>query len=81
MPDLEQALISVWRQTFVDGTNFVEIAGKHYSVKLTAKRGRKQVDFQFDGHELRGLEQNPESKVGSEGGGCSDTQTRRRATT
>ncbi|HWY07342.1 MAG TPA: hypothetical protein VNY24_10810 [Candidatus Acidoferrales bacterium] len=29
---------------------------------MTAKRKLKQVDFQYDGKELRGLEQNPETK-------------------
>src|SRR5262247_3984994 len=59
--EVEQVLLSVWRQV-VDGAKSVEIDGKNYPVKLTAKRGLKQVDFEFDGHELRGLEQNPETK-------------------
>ena len=62
MPELEQVLISVWRQSLVDSAKSVEIDGKQYPVKLTAKRHLKQVDFQFDGHELRGLEQNPDTK-------------------
>jgi hypothetical protein len=62
MPELEQMLISVWRQTLVDGAKHVEIDGGKYPVKTTAKRGLKQVDFQFDGRDLRGLEQNPETK-------------------
>jgi len=60
MPGIEEVLISVWRQ--LDGAKSVEIDGKTYPVKLTAKRHLKQVDFQFDGHELRGLEQNPDTK-------------------
>jgi hypothetical protein len=36
--------------------------GQKYPVKTTSKRRLKQVDFQFDGHELRGLEQNPDTK-------------------
>jgi hypothetical protein len=62
MLTLEEVLVSVWRQTLVDGAKSVEIDGKNYPVKLTAKRGLKQVDFVFDGHELRGLEQNPETR-------------------
>ena len=62
MPELEQVLISVWRQSLVDGAKSVEIDGKQYPVKITAKRGLKQVDFQFDGHDLRGLEQNPDTR-------------------
>lgn len=62
MPDLEEVLVSVWRQSLVDGAKSVEIDGKKYPVKMTAKRHLKQVDFQFDGHELRGLQQNPDTK-------------------
>jgi hypothetical protein len=62
MPELQEVLVSVWRQSLVDGAKSVEIDGKKYPVKTTAKRHLKQVDFQFDGHELRGLEQNPDTK-------------------
>jgi hypothetical protein len=62
MPELQDVLISVWRQSLVDGGKSVEIDGKNYPVKLTAKRHLKQVDSEFDGHELRGLEQNPDTK-------------------
>ena len=58
MPELEQILITVWRQTLVDGAKSVEIDGKKYPVKTTAKRRLQQVDFRFGDHELRGLEQN-----------------------
>jgi len=60
--DLEQVLISVWHQTLIDGAKYVEISGEKYLVKTTAKRRLKQVDFRFEGHELRGLEQNPDTK-------------------
>ena len=33
-----------------------------YPVRLTPKRGLRQVDFVFDGKEIRGLEQNPQTK-------------------
>jgi len=59
--EVEQVLLSVWRQV-IDGAQSVEIDGKKYPVKLTTKRQLKQVDFQFDGHDLRALEQNPDTK-------------------
>jgi hypothetical protein len=62
MLDLQEVLVSVWCQTLLDGAKYVEIDGKKYTVKTTAKRRLKQVDFQFDGHELRGPEQNPDTK-------------------
>jgi hypothetical protein len=59
---LEEILVSVWRQTLVDGTEYVEIDGEKYSVRQTSRRRLKQVDFRFDDHDLRGLEQNPDTK-------------------
>jgi len=40
----------------------VSLEEKSFPVRLTAKRKLKQVDFQYDGKDLRGLEQNPETK-------------------
>jgi hypothetical protein len=62
MRDLEEVLISVWSQSLVEDAKQVEIEGQKFPVKTTAKRGLKQVDFQLDGHDLRGLEQNPDTK-------------------
>lgn len=35
---------------------------ERYPARLTPKRHLRQVDFVFDGREMRGLEQNPETK-------------------
>ena len=59
---LEQTLIEVWRQTLVEDAKTVELEAKHYPVRRTPKRGLRQVDFLFDGNEIRGLEQNPQTK-------------------
>jgi hypothetical protein len=59
---LDEALISVWRQALVEKSDVVELAGHEYPVRRTPKRGLVQVDFRFDGQDLRGLEQNPETK-------------------
>ena len=61
-PELEQVLISVWRQALVDGAKNVLIGGEKYPVRETSRRRLKQVDFRFEDHELRGLEQNPDTK-------------------
>ena len=58
----EEALISVWRQALADGSSSVEVDGEKYTVRSTAKRKLKQIDFVFDGQEIRGLEQNPDTK-------------------
>ena len=59
---LEESLIEVWRQALVENAKAVKVGGESYPVRLTPKRGLRQVDFIFDGNEIRGLEQNPETK-------------------
>jgi hypothetical protein len=59
---LEDVLISVWRQTMVEQAALVKLDAETYSVKSTPRRGLKHVDFRFDGMNLRGLEQNPETR-------------------
>ena len=61
-PSTEQTLIEVWRQTLVENANFVELVKERYPVRMTPKRGLRQVDFAFDGNDIRGLEQNPDTK-------------------
>ena len=61
-PALEQTLVEVWRQALVDNAKVVEFGKVRYPVRRTPKRGFRQVDFEFDGNEIRGLEQNPDTK-------------------
>jgi hypothetical protein len=58
----EEAVIAVWRQALVENTNTVKVGGESYPVRRTSKRGLRQVDFTFGGHEIRALEQNPKTK-------------------
>lgn len=58
----EESLIEVWRQSLVENATVVELDSKRYPVRRTPKRGLRQVDFVFDGNEIRGLEQNPDTK-------------------
>ena len=58
----EQALIEVWRQALVENATVVKLGSERYPVRRTPKRGLRQVDFMFDEHEIRGLEQNPDAK-------------------
>jgi hypothetical protein len=59
---LEEALVEVWRQTLVENAKAVELGAERYPVKRTPKRSLRQVDFVFEGNEIRGLEQNPQTK-------------------
>ena len=58
----EQAVTEVWRQALVENAQIVELGSERYPVRSTPKRGLRQVDFVFDGDEIRGLEQNPDTK-------------------
>jgi len=58
----DQTLVDVWQQALLEGAKVVVLDAERYPVRRTPKRGLRQVDFVFDGNEIRGLEQNPETK-------------------
>jgi len=59
--NFEEALISAWRQALVDGVEKVKLNGRLFPVRRTPKKRLRQVDFDFDGQAVRGLEQNPQT--------------------
>jgi hypothetical protein len=59
---LEDTLLTVYRQSLVENKKTVTLDDESFPVRSTGKRKLKQIDFQFDGRELRGLEQNPNTK-------------------
>lgn len=56
---LGETLISVWRQAMVEDAKVVTLEDKKFPVRRTSRSRLREVDFQFEGLELRGLEQNP----------------------
>jgi hypothetical protein len=60
---LEEILISVWRQALVEGTETVTVEDWDFPVRRAIRSGLREVDFQFQSHALRGLEQNPETST------------------
>ena len=58
----EQTLVEACRQVLVESADVVELGSERCPVRLTPKRGLRQVDFVLDGNEIRGLEQNPTTK-------------------
>jgi hypothetical protein len=58
----EETLIEVWRQAFANSSSEIVLGAERYSIVRTPKRRLRQVDFVFVGREIRGLEQNPETK-------------------
>ncbi len=57
----DEALITVWRQALVENAKTIDLEGRSYPVKRTSRHRLRQIDFLFDGEELRGLEQNPDT--------------------
>jgi hypothetical protein len=61
-PSFEQTLIDVWRQVLVENAKVVMLVEERYPIRLTPKRQLREVDFTFGWIEIRGLEQNLETK-------------------
>jgi hypothetical protein len=57
-----ETLLEVWRQALVESAKTVVLNADRFPVRRTPKKGLRQVDFVFEGNEIRGLEQNPETK-------------------
>jgi len=60
--NLEDTLVSVWRQVMVENSKVVQLDGRTFPVRQTSRSKLREVDFQVDGQTLRGLEQNPNTK-------------------
>ena|SRR5215475_7774153 len=58
---LEETLTSVWKQALVDDAKSVTLEDGSFPVRRTRRSRLREVDFQFAGHKLRALEQNPET--------------------
>ena len=61
-PEFEECIVSVWRQALVESATRVAVGDDTYSVRRTAKSKLAQVDFEFQGKPIRGLEQNPNTQ-------------------
>jgi hypothetical protein len=57
--NLEEILISVWKQVLVDEAKVVKACGQSFPVQRTSHSRLREVDFECEGQKLRGLEQNP----------------------
>ena len=58
---LEETLISVWQQALAENARSVSLEDRSFPVRRTSRSRLREVDFEFEGHQLRGLEQNPET--------------------
>jgi hypothetical protein len=59
---IDDAFLSVWRQALVEHEKIISVGDATFSVRRTTKNRLAQIDFEADGVEFRGLEQNPQTK-------------------
>ncbi len=59
---LEEVFLAVWRQVLLEEKKVVAVADDTFSVLITPKQKLKHINFQLDDRNLRGLEQNPDTK-------------------
>jgi hypothetical protein len=58
---LDDAFLSVWRQSLIEKKKVIAVGDSTYSVRRTAKSKLAQIDFEVDGTDYRGLEQNSQT--------------------
>lgn len=58
---LEETFVSVWRQVMAEDSKIVTLGDEKFPVRRTSRSKLREVEFLFEGHQLRGLEQNPET--------------------
>jgi hypothetical protein len=58
-PNLDEALLSVWCQVLVERKKRVVLGRQFLSRAIHREAQASQVDFDFAGQRIRGLEQNP----------------------
>jgi len=61
-PSLEETLVEVWRQALLANADTIQLGTECFPVRRTPKLGLRQVDFTFRDAQIRGLEQNPQTK-------------------
>jgi hypothetical protein len=58
---LGETFLAVWQQAMVEEKHSVELSGKTYAVRKTRSKGLRTVEFDYEGHHLTGIEQNPQT--------------------
>lgn len=60
--NLEDTLVSIWGQVMIENSKVVRLDTSTFPVRQTSRSKLREVDFQFGGQTLRGLEQNPDTQ-------------------
>lgn len=59
---LAKTLLAVWQQALVEKADSVQLGEKSYPVDATRRKALRTVDFDYYGHRLAGIQQNPRTK-------------------
>lgn len=57
----DEVLKTVWRQALVENADVVKIGVERYPVIRSKAKRLRQVEFDFDGNTIMGIEQNPKT--------------------
>jgi hypothetical protein len=52
----------VWRQALVENADAAKVGAERYPVTRSKTKRLRQVEFEFDGNSIIGIEQNPKTK-------------------
>ena len=58
----EEVLVEVYRQLFNDNAGVVKLGTRRYPIQCSHRHHLQRVDFFFVGHDVRGIEQSPDTK-------------------
>jgi hypothetical protein len=58
----DDVLVSIWRQALVENASVLKIGSRSYPVTRSKAKRLRQVEFEFDGNTIIGIEQNPKTK-------------------
>ena len=59
--NLGEILVHVWKQALVEDKRLVELGDRSYRVTRTKSRSLRAVEFEYEGRQISGIEQNPDT--------------------
>lgn len=56
---LGETLLSVWQQALAEEKHSVKLGEENYAVRKSRSKALRTVEFDYSGHRITGIEQNP----------------------
>ena len=57
----DEILVEVYKQLFNDNADVVKLGARRFPVRRSRGHHLRQVNFFFEGHDVRGIEQSPDA--------------------